>query len=147
MTKRDELLKLVTVKTEDMKLDCLQNTALKDMTFKVKEMTIAENKEYRKLIADKKDDDLTEAMKFACGKVMIDPLFFTDDEFESMNGIGEAIINEIFFKIPTIGLDEEQKEEYRKKVIEFAKNQMENESKSEVEVKKPKGKRGSSSSN
>lgn len=138
MDKMSELLKIATVRTETIKLDCLANTNLKDMEFTLKEMTIRENREYRELARNVKDNDISEIQKFACKKVMVNPEFFTDEEYENMNGIGEAIVNEIFYKIPTIGMTQSQKEQYNKTLMELATLEASRQEKTEEEQKKPK---------
>jgi len=94
---------------------------------------------------------MSEMIKFACKKVMVEPAFFSDDEVEALNGIGENIMNEIFFYIPTIGLTQKEKEDYREKVLKLASQQVEVESISEeekeVQEKKPRKKSENSSSN
>jgi len=119
---RKDLLKLLTVKTEIVKLECLKNTNFKDMEFQLREMTIAQNKEYREILSDESDDDrFDKSMKYSCSAVMVEPEFFTDDELESLGKEGEALMNEIFFKIPTIGMSAKEKKHFKKKMEESAK--------------------------
>lgn len=120
---RQDLLNLLTVKSETIKLDCLKNTNLKDMEFTLKEMSISQHRKYREIISDTKDKDrFNKSMIIACRSVLVEPEFFTDEELENMNGIGELIINEIFTKIPTIGMSEKEKEKYHENIKKVAEN-------------------------
>ena len=125
MNQRVDLLKLLTVRTETIRLDCLKNTNMKDMEFTLKEMNIAQNKEYNEILNSGSDDRFDECMKYACKEVMIEPAFFTDEELEDMNSIGKSIIEEIFHKIPTIGMTVKEKKDYHKRVAEIVKKQIE----------------------
>jgi len=123
---RVDLLKLLTVRTETVKLDCLKSTNFKDMEFQLKEMNIAQNKEYNEILrSESKDDRFDKCMKYACKAVMIEPSFFTDDELKNLNGIGKVIMDEIFQKIPTIGMTAKEKKHYHAKIVELAKKQVE----------------------
>lgn len=121
-TTRADLLKLLTVRTETIKLDCLKNTNMKNMEFQLKEMTINQNKKYSEILKDaNKKGGFDECIKYACKSVMIEPTFFTDKELENLNTLGKVIMDEIFYKIPTIGMTESEKDDYKKRVIENAK--------------------------
>lgn len=125
---RRDLLKLLTVKTETVKLDCLKGTNFEDMEFQLKEMTITQNKEYNEIMrSESKKDRFDKCMMYACKAVMIEPSFFTDDELENMNGVGKAIMDEIFLKIPTIGMTAKEKKYYHAKIEELAEKQVEKE--------------------
>ena len=115
MAQRVDLLKLLTVRTETIKLDCLKNTNMKDAEFTLKEMNIAQNKEYNEILRSGGDDRFDKCMKYACKEVMVEPTFFTDEEIENMNGIGNAIMEEIFNKIPTIGMTAKEKKTFIKR--------------------------------
>jgi len=121
MTKKD-LLSLSTVRTESVKLDCLKNTNFKDKEFLLKEMNITENKEYNEIL--KSEDGFEKCVVYACKSVMVEPSFFTPKEFETIGGIGKAIMNEIFTKIPTIGMTAKEKKHYHAKIVELAKKQV-----------------------
>jgi len=149
MNTRKDLLNLLTVRTEtikldclkntnlkDMELDCLKNTNLKDMEFQLKEMNIAQTKGYHEIQKSGEEDSYDKCMKYACNEVMVDPLFFTDEEFENLNGFGSSIMFEIFTKIPTIGMTVKEKKDYDKKVIELAKKQIEKKATDEVDEEK-----------
>jgi len=134
-----ELLKLITVRIETVKLECLKNTDFKDTEFQLKEINIAQNQKYREILSDRSEDDwLTKSIAEACRAVMVEPKFFTDKELENLNGIGEAIMNEIFMKIPTIGMNAKEKKHYLKKVEELAKKQIKDQSEDEDEVTEEK---------
>ena len=75
---------------------------------------------------------------------MIEPTFFTDEELKNISQTGFSILTEIYMKVPTIGMSDEQKEEYKKNLIE----QMQGKIKSilsKVELEKKQGKKKSSS--
>lgn len=125
MNQRVDLLKLLTVRTETIKLECLKNTNVKDIEFTLKEMNIAQNKKYNEILKSGGDDRFDKCMEYACREAMIEPTFFTDEEFKKMNGIGKSIMDEIFMKIPTIGMTAKEKKDYHKKVAEIVKKQIE----------------------
>jgi hypothetical protein len=125
MNTRQDLLKLTTVRTESVKLECLKNTELKDMKFLLKEMNIAQNTEYNDIRLSSADVSFDKCQRYACSAVMVDPLFFTEEEFENMNGLGKVIMDEIFVKIPTIGMSVKEKKEYTKRVKEIAAKHVE----------------------
>jgi len=137
MTK-ENLLKLATVRTEVVKLECLKNTNMKDMEFQLIEMTIAQNKEYNEILKTGADASFDKCRDYACNAVMVEPSFFTEEELKTTNGFGKAIIDEIFMKIPTIGMSAKEKKEYTKKVEEFAKKQVPEQTKEEKEEKEEK---------
>lgn len=136
--KNTDLLSLLTVRTEKVKLECLKNTDFKDMEFTLREMNIAQNKKHREILSNLDDTDrFNKSMINACMSVMVEPAFFTEEELDRMNGIGEAVINEIFMKIPTIGMSAKEKKEYQKRIEEFAKKAtILEESQDEEEVEK-----------
>ena len=71
---------------------------------------------------------------------------FTDEELKNISQTGFSILTEIYMKVPTIGMSDEQKEEYKKNLIE----QMQGKIKSilsKVELEKKQGKKKSSSLN
>jgi len=119
-----DILKLTTVRSEKIKLDCLKGTNLKDKEFLLQEMNITQNKGYNEILHDGNDDDrFDKLIKYACNAVMIEPTFFKDDEIEKMNGFGKVIMDEIFNKIPTIGMTVKEKKDYQKRLDAFAKKQ------------------------
>jgi len=136
---KKDLLALLTVRTETVKMECLKGTDFEDTEFQLKEMNIAQNQRHREILGDKNNvNRVNNSMVEACRAVMVEPKFFTDDELENLNGIGEAIMNEIFMKIPTIGMSAKEKKEYLKKIEEFAKKQLEEKPKDEDEDTKEK---------
>lgn len=143
MITRDELLKAVTVKQEKITLETFDN---KEIT--IRAMTINEADEIdeirKKVIkGEATDKDL---IIETCRKVMIEPSFFTDEELKNISQKGFTILTEIYMKVPTIGMTDEQKEDYRNNLIE----QMQGKIKSilsKAELEKKQGKKKSSSSN
>ena len=134
---RKDLLEILTVRTETIKLDCLQNTNLKDMDFLLKEMNLAQSKKYQEILNDKEDKDrFDKCMKYACREVMIEPSFFTDEEIQNMNGLGKVMMDEIFTKIPTIGMSENEKKTYFSKVQELSKKQSEKKDEAKEDIEK-----------
>ena len=132
---KEDLLKLATVRTESVKLECLKGTSLEDMDFLLKEMTISQNNKYLEFV---QSEDSAGAIKFACSSVMINPTYFTDEEIYNLNGLGNQITNEIFNKIPTIGMSNAEKEEFLEKIKKYLENQ--NEEKIEI-IKEDKKKK------
>ena len=143
MVTRDEFLKAITVKKEKITLETFDN---KEIT--IRAMTINEADEIdeirKKVIKGESTDK--ELIIETCRKVMIEPTFFTDEELKNISQTGFSILTEIYMKVPTIGMSDEQKEEYKKNLIE----QMQGKIKSilsKVELEKKQGKKKSSSSN
>jgi len=136
---KKDLLALLTVRTEIVKMECLKGTDFEDTEFQFKEMNIAQNQKHREILSDKNNvNRVNDSMVEACRAVMIEPKFFTDKELENLNGLGEVIMNEIIMKIPTIGMSAKEKKEYLKKVEEFAKKQIDEQSKDTNEVDEEK---------
>ena len=143
MINRDEFLKASTVKQEKITLETFDN---KQIT--IRAMTINEADEIdeirKKVIkGEATDKDL---IFETCKKVMVNPVFFTDEELKNISQKGFTILTEIYMKVPTIGMTDEQKEEYKKNLIE----QMQGKIKSilsKAELEKKQGKKKSSSSN
>ena len=143
MVTRDEFLKAITVKKEKITLKTFDN---KEIT--IRAMTINEAEEIdairKKVIKGEATDK--ELIIETCRKVMIEPTFFTDEELNNISQTGFTILTEIYMKVPTIGMSDEQKEEYKKNLIEQMQGKIKNIL-SKVELEKKQGKKKSSSSN
>lgn len=143
MVTRDEFLKAITVKKEKITLETFDN---KEIT--IRAMTINEAEEIdairKKVIKGESTDK--ELIIETCRKVMIEPTFFTDEELKNISQTGFTILTEIYMKVPTIGMSDEQKEEYKKNLIEQMQGKIKNIL-SKVELEKKQGKKKSSSSN
>ena len=143
MVTRDEFLKAITVKKEKITLETFDN---KEIT--IRAMTINEAEEIdairKKVIKGESTDK--ELIIETCRKVMIEPTFFTDEELNNISQTGFTILTEIYMKVPTIGMSDEQKEEYKKNLIEQMQGKIKNIL-SKVELEKKQGKKKSSSSN
>lgn len=143
MVTKDEFLKAITVKKEKITLETFDN---KEIT--IRAMTINEAEEIdairKKVIKGESTDK--ELIIETCRKVMIEPTFFTDEELKNISQTGFTILTEIYMKVPTIGMSDEQKEEYKKNLIEQMQGKIKNIL-SKVELEKKQGKKKSSSSN
>ena len=143
MATRDEFLKAITVKKEKITLETFDN---KEIT--IRAMTINEAEEIeairKKVIKGEATDK--ELIIETCRKVMIEPTFFTDEELKNISQTGFSILTEIYMKVPTIGMSDEQKEEYKKNLIEQIQGKIKSVL-SKVELEKKQGKKKSSSSN
>lgn len=143
MATRDEFLKAITVKKEKITLETFDN---KEIT--IRAMTINEAEEIeairKKVIKGEATDK--ELIIETCRKVMIEPTFLTDEELKNISQRGFSILTEIYMKVPTIGMSDEQKEEYKKNLIEQIQGKIKSVL-SKVELEKKQGKKKSSSSN
>lgn len=121
---REQLLKVLTVKTEVFELESLKFLGLEDSEVTLKELTMSETKEYNKI---KENKTLDEALLYACRCSMIEPPFFTDEELKVLNKEAQYIINDVSNKIPLIGKSEEEKEKYYKLLEELSKDEIKKE--------------------
>lgn len=131
MQKREDLIILTTVKSEMIKLDCLKDTELEEFEFKIRQLSVEESENYLDILEEKKKENISlkelnaidnKAIDFAVSRAMVEPTYFTKEEKQNMNGIGNAIIQEIFHKIPLIGMNKKQKEKYYKTIAEIEQN-------------------------
>ena len=132
---REELLKLTTVKTSVFKVP-----SLKGAEIKLRELTIAEVKEFGRIATE---IDMQQAILHACKCSFVEPSFFTDEEMELLGNIGNNVIMEVFNEIPLIGKNKEEREEHLKKINETLKTETAEEKK---EPKKPMPKKSENSS-
>ncbi|WP_418186732.1 hypothetical protein [Aliarcobacter lanthieri] len=120
-----DLIKLATVSTENIKLECLKGTKLENKEFKIRQLTIDESEEYLKILNNNPNNK--KAIYFALKHSMIEPTFFKEEDLKNLNATGKMIIDEVFNYIPLIGLSEDEKEEYYKKMTEAVKEVLENQ--------------------
>lgn len=92
----------------------------------IRELTVFENAEHRKLLDDKNVKDEV-AINYAVKCSMVDPIFFSDEELKQLSQQGQFLINEIYMEIPLIGKTKEEREAYFKAIQEHAQNNDESE--------------------
>lgn len=129
---RKDFLKILTVKTEEIEVESLGGAKVL-----IKELTIAETKEFNNIARDttKKQN---EAAYYACKCCMVEPAYFTDEELKTLNKEAEAVIMEIYSKIPLIGKTKEEKEKYYKMIEKIMSNETKEETKEESKETKEK---------
>lgn len=137
MRNREEFLKLASTKISNFKVPSLNNYEVT-----LKELTIAESKEFGEIAKTK---DMQKAIIYACRCSCVEPEFFTDEELENLGSNGLNATMEIYSEIPLIGKTEEEREEYKKKLAENAKSIEEKETSKEDEKKQLKKSENSSS--
>ena len=104
---------------------------------KIRELTISENQEFRKILRDESKLE-NDAMFYAVKCAMVEPKFFSDEEVEKLNVVGFNLIREVFEEIPLIGKTKKEREEYIKTIEKIIKQSQENQEEisEEIEVKK-----------
>ena len=140
---RNEFLKAITVKHEEIELASLNNAKVT-----IKEPTIAESQKIeavrqKVLKGEATNEDL---IIEACRCAMVKPAYFTDEELKNLSLSGMGIFTEIYMKLPKIGMTQEQKDEYDKRLIENFNKTLSN-ALSKEEVQKKSNKKKDSSSN
>lgn len=133
---KQELLKLSTVKSEEVELETLKELGAKDCKATIRQLTIEETNNYSKITNTKEDGSQIKAIKYACQCSMVEPSFFTDEELEQLNTAGYAVMMEVHSLIPLIGKTKKEKEQYYKKLEEEINKVVEKEEESEEEVEK-----------
>ena len=133
---KENLLKLSTVKSEEVELETLKELGEKDCKVKIRQLTIEESSKFRDIIRDKEPDSQKRAIKYACQCAMVKPSFFTDEELEQLNDVANVIMMEVHSLIPLIGKTKKEKEQYYKKLEEEINKVVEKEEESEEEVEK-----------
>ncbi len=103
----------------------------------LRQLTIAEHDKYLELINDENKTS-RDAMYYAVSCCMVEPKFFTDEEFEDLSIVALNLIEEIYNEMPFIGKTKAEREKYLKDMKDFFKNNLEEEKKEEVEEKKGK---------
>lgn len=132
---RNDFLKALTIQTETVSLDTLNG-----VNIVVRDLNIEEDAEVKKLQAklDKKEINPIEVIKKVCEFGMVEPTFFTDEEYQQLGKHASAVMFEIFLKIQKVGLTDEQKEAYDKNFIEGAQKVVEDEAKQLEDERKKK---------
>lgn len=113
-------LKAITVKTETIKLETINEEVT------IKQLTMNESDEIESLRqkvvkGEAKDKDL---IIESCRYAMINPTCPTDEELKDISRTGFEALTEIYMSIPMIGMTEEQKEDYKKRIVESISNQV-----------------------
>lgn len=117
---RQDLINRLTVKTETFELESIKSLGLEDAKATLKELTIAETKEFNNKLREKGQD---EAFLYACRCSMVEPAFFTDDQLKTFSNYATVIINEIITIIPLIGKTQEEKAKYKELMEKVAKSE------------------------
>lgn len=117
---RQDLISRLTVKTETFELESLKSLGLEDAKATLKELTIAETKEFNNKLREKGQD---EAFLYACRCSMVEPVFFTDEELKTFSNHVTVIMNEIITLIPLIGKTQEEKAKYKELMEKVAKSE------------------------
>lgn len=120
---KNEFLKAVTVKSETIKLETLNN-----MEITIKEPNINQSdkiEEIRQKVinGESTNEDL---IFLTCKTVMIEPSFneFTDEDLENLTRTGMNALTEIYMRVPEIGMTETERLDYRKRLQENFENQI-----------------------
>ena len=79
----------------------------------IRQLTVDEATKVQKLMAE---GNQKEAVHYSVKCSMVEPTFFTDEELEKLNTIGQALIFEIYSEIPVIGRTKKEKEDYKKQL-------------------------------
>lgn len=117
---RQDLINRLTVKTETFELESIKSLGLEDAKATLKELTIAETKEFNNKLREKGQD---EAFLYACRCSMVEPAFFTDDQLKTFSNYATVIINEVITLIPLIGKTQEEKAKYKELMEKVAKSE------------------------
>lgn len=123
---RSEFLRLASTKQSTFKVPSLENYEVT-----LRELTIAESKQFVEI----GKDDMEKAVIYACRCSCIAPEFFTDDELKSLGAAGRNAINEIYMEIPLIGKTKEEREEFLKSINENIEKEQKKEVTKEDEKK------------
>lgn len=117
---KDNFLKAVTVKTETIKLDSINQEVT------IKQLTMNESDEIERLRQKviKGEADNKDLIFESCRYAMINPTCPTDEELKDISRTGFEVLTEIYMSIPMIGMTEEQKEDYKKRIVESISNQV-----------------------
>lgn len=112
---RNDFLKALTIQTETIELDTLNKAKIK-----IRDLNIEEDEQIKQLQAKvrNKEVEAVELIKQTCKFAMVEPTYFTDEEYKQLGKQASPILLEIYLKVQEIGLTEEQKEIFRKSFIE-----------------------------
>lgn len=135
MIKRDDFLKALTVKSEVIALDTLNGAEIEIKQYTINEF---EKVEEVRLKVINQEVDYMELVKIGCKYAMLNPTFFTDEEIEQFGQQAIPVMLEIFSKIPTIGMTDEQKANHKKALEENIQKEIKKLSKEEIEKKSSK---------
>lgn len=119
------LSELLSVKSETFKLNTI------DLEVKLKQMTIAEYREYLKV---NEQNEFKESMFFALEKCMVEPAMVSRDEFfsDDLLPVSASVFQEVFLLIPKIGKTKKEIEDYENMISNLATD-VEKKSKEEIE--------------
>lgn len=128
----NNFLKAITVKTEVLKLETIEQEV------EIKQLTMNESDEIEKLRQKviKGEADNKDLIFESCRYAMINPTCPTNEELKNISKTGFEVLTEIYMSIPMIGMTEEQKEDFKKRVVESISNEVKKiVSKAETEKK------------
>jgi len=105
---------------------------------KIRQLTAGEGIEYQAILRDK-EKVTQDAVNYAVECAMVEPKFFTEKELKNLNITGKRLIDEIHYRIPTIGMTEQEKKAHEKKILDFLETKKDEEvipdTKEEIEGK------------
>lgn len=108
----------------DLLNKCLTKTSIFKSSvgdIKLRQLTIAETEEIIKIQNDK-DKTMLDVIKHTLKKVMVEPEFFTEEEFSQISTQGMNLVYEIYNEVPMVGMTDEERAEHKKKIEDFIKS-------------------------
>ena len=134
----------------DLLNKCLTKTSIFKSSvgdIKMRQLTIAETEEIIKMQNDE-TKTMLDVIKYTLRKVMVEPEFFTEEEFSQISTQGMNLVYEIYNEVPMVGMTDEEREQHKKRIEEFVNSKKEEseEEKKEEEDKVGKQKKSKSSS-
>lgn len=120
---KNEFLKAVTVKTETIKLETLNNMEITIKEPNINQSDKIEEVRQKVINGESTNEDL---IFLTCKTVMIEPSFneFTDEDLENLTRTGMNALTEIYMRVPEIGMTESERLDYRKRLQENFENQI-----------------------
>ncbi len=97
----------------------------------IRQLTVGEVLEYQSMLRDDKKSQ-TEAMFYAVKCAIVEPAL-PEKSYEELNAIGNSLFLEVFSKMQTIGMTEQEEKQHFKNLEELAKK-ISDENSSEVTV-------------
>lgn len=125
------------LKKSDLLAMCLTQTSVFKSSLgeiKLRQLTIAESEEVLK-IQQNSEKTMKDVIFHTLKCAMVEPEFFTEEELNMLGKKGQEFIYEVFNEVPMIGMTDEEKEDYSKKVEEFLSKKDDSE-KEETNTKK-----------
>jgi len=116
----NNFLKAITVKQETVKIESIgQDVTIQQLTMNQSdEIEILRQKVIK---GEAKDNEL---IIQSCRYAMVEPICPSDEELRDMSQLGFQTLVEIYMAIPMIGMGDEEKEDYKKKVVESISNEI-----------------------